>query len=191
MEWCECSVADIIDPERKERAKEKTEYFEAIVTSLPHKEILRQTSEAVVFLHKKLKQIHRNLHPDNILIFCADPTKNHFLIKLTDFQFSKDIKNDPNNTGTKRKDGWVAPESYVDGFELTTKLDDFLLGCFYYYVLHKGKHPFEEIDSNSQIDIERIKNKDDKVYSDDWNGNEPSTTPQKFGSIKDIHLVNI
>ena len=163
---CECSVADIIDPRRKLRAREKTAYYDAIVASLPHKEILRQSSEAVSFLHQ-LNMIHRNLHPDNFLIACVDPNKDYFLIKLTDFQLSKSIKKNPQNTGTLNKEGWVAPESFKHNVKLDNKIDAFILGCFYFYVLSGGKHPFGRgvVDQRT-----RIKDEKDKVYQDSWDG---------------------
>jgi len=134
---------------------------------LTHKEILQQSSEAVCFLHS-LGRIHRNLHPDNFLIFCVDPTKDYFLIKLTDFQFSKNFVINSNNTGTRRKDGWVAPESFIEGKVLTNKLDGFLLGCFYFYVLTGGKYPF---DKGVDTQRSRIQRRDDPVYDEKkWDG---------------------
>jgi len=149
------------------KAKDKTIYFEAIVANLPKKEILRQSSEAVGFLHRpQWNMIHRNLHPDNFLIACVDPNKDYFLIKLTDFQLSKSIEKNPQNTGTLNKEGWVAPESFRD-IELDNKVDAFILGCYYFYVLSGGKHPFGRgvVDQRT-----RIKDINDKVYGDSWDG---------------------
>lgn len=43
-------------------------------------------------------------------------------------------------TGT---DGWIAPEM-IAGRRTTTSVDIFSLGCVFYYVLTKGRHPFGE-----------------------------------------------
>ncbi len=174
MELCECSVADIIDQKKREKnEKNIPEYTrKAVLINLTHKEILRQSSEAVSFLHR-LGIIHRNLHPDNFLISCVDPSMDHFMIKLTDFHLSKDIKANSGNTATE---GWVAPESLVDNCELTSKVDSFIMGCYYYYVLTGGKHPFsgKNVD-NPQANIgvyeqvTRIRNSQYGVYNN-WNG---------------------
>lgn len=166
-ELCECSVADIIDPKRKAISEQKMPYFSAIIASLPPKEILRQSSEAVSFLHRQQWNIiHRNLHPDNFLIACVDPNKD-YKIKLIDFQLSKDINEKQQNTGTLNKDGWVAPESFDDNANLDNKVDAFIMGCYYFYVLSDGKHPF----GNRVVDQRaRINEKKDAVYQSNWKG---------------------
>ena len=167
MELCECSVADLIKPKKENPKKISTEMIDAVLTNLTHKEILRQSSEAVSFLHN-LGIIHRNLHPDNFLISCVDPNMGHFLVKLTDFQLSKDIQTNPENTGTKAKEGWVAPESFEVKTKLTNKVDSFIMGCYYYFVLTGGKHPFGKgvVDQRTGI-----RNKDHEVYPPNkWNG---------------------
>jgi len=159
-------VADIINPKRKLKAQQKTPYFGAILTSLSKKEILRQSSEAVNFLHRpQWNVIHRNLHPENFLIICVDPEKDYFLVKLTDFKLSKNIEKNPQNTGTLSKEGWVAPESFTIKIELTNKLDAFILGCFYFYVLSGGNHPFGKGVTTQQS---RITNEYDLVYQSNW-----------------------
>lgn len=154
----------------------------AFLDNIDHKEILRQSSEAVSFLNG-LDMIHRNLHPDNFLVSFLDRNKKHFLIKLTDFQLSKNIEKEPENTGNKAK-GWVAPESFVINYKLTNKLDAFIMGCYYYYVLSEGKHPFDGIKPRN-IDDRRanVKNPNFKVYQpniwnggSDWNAAIESTT---------------
>lgn len=104
----------------------------------------------------------------NFLISCVDPNMDHFLIKLTDFQLLKDIKKNPENTGTKAKEGWVAPESFDDKRKLTNKVDAFIMGCYYYYVLTGGKHPF----GRGVVDQRNlIKDLKDKSYPPtNWDG---------------------
>ena len=178
-ELAECSVADIIDPKRKSKDQQKTPYFDAILNSLSKKEILRQSSEAVSFLHRpQWNMIHRNLHPDNFLIIGVDPEKDYFLVKLADFKLSKNIEKNPQNTGTLSKEGWVTPESFKPNIELTIKLDTFLLGCFYFYVLSGGKHPFGKGVATQQ---DRIRNEYDLVYQSSWDGKP------EWNNTKDYH----
>ena len=152
IELCECSVADVIEINRTPRKAPVD-----ILYHLPHKEILRQSAEAVDFLHRELKSVHRNLHPDNFLVFrIAD---NHYVIKLTDFQLTKNWKTNPDNSGSSGSDGWTAPESKGD--KETSETDVFILGCYFFYVLSSGKHPF-----GGQIErMGRIGNSDDRVYN--------------------------
>jgi len=112
-----------------------------------------------------LGKIHRNLHPNNFLIFCVDPTKDDFIIKLTDFQLSKNIAKEPQNTGTLNKYGWVVPECFIEREKLSNKVDSFIMGCFYFYVLSGGKHPFG---ADSDIQRNRIRAEDDPVYQSNW-----------------------
>lgn len=190
-ELCECSVADIIDQERKEIAKQnrKTLYLDRILPNLPVKEIIRQSMEAVSFLHS-INQIHRNLHPDNFLIFCIDPRTDHFIVKLTDFQHSKNVEKNPNDSGTLGKEGWVAPEILNNSAELekllkdqesgkiieqiefdklksTKKTDAFIMGCYCYYLLTGGYHPFGKGVAEQRNGISKGEN-NTKVYNIKW-----------------------
>jgi len=118
-------------------------YFKAIVASLTKKEILKQSSEDVGFLHRpEWKVIHQNLNLDHFLIACVDPNKDYFLIKLTDFQLSRNIEINSENTGTLNREGWVTFKSFKDSIELNNKVNVFILGCYYFYALSGGKHPW-------------------------------------------------
>lgn len=44
-------------------------------------------------------------------------------------------------SGVTGTDGWIAPEM-LNGERTTCAVDIFSLGCVFYYVLSKGKHPF-------------------------------------------------
>lgn len=168
VERCACSVGDVIRNESRIPPDVK---ISAISANFNHKEMLRQSFEAVSFLHG-LGKIHRNLHPNNFLISCVDLNKEQFLIKLTDFQLSKEvIKNKKGQSGTQARDGWVAPETFNLKSELTDKVDAFIMGCYSYYVLSKGNHPF------GISSLERTNNIEDKcdtseVYKPDWEGGE-------------------
>lgn len=160
-ELCECSVADVI-----ERGK-----LTDILNHLSHQEILLQSTQAVAFLHSRGK-IHRNLHPDNFLL--AHITGDHYLVKLTDFHCTKDWVKQPNASGTRGSDGWIAPESSEDvarriqvGPQQDRKLDVFILGCFYYYVLSGGKHPFGEV---LHVREANVRASSYSAYQPGWNG---------------------
>lgn len=76
IELCECSVDDVIDPEKKATAiGKKPDMMKSILSHLLPKEILRQSTEAVSYLHDSFKILYRNLHPDNFLVACVDPNK--------------------------------------------------------------------------------------------------------------------
>ena len=133
-----------------------------IKQSLGKKEILRQATKAVVFLHR-FNYVHRNLKPSNFLI--AKDGDVH-LVKLSDFRMSKNLDNvneRNHSTGAERR-GWIAPYQIKDGNVDTTLAEDvFILGCFFYYVLTDGHHPFEENDTF-------IRDPNFHVYKDSWRG---------------------
>lgn len=220
-ELCECSVADLIKP-----SKTKTLNFspENILKELPHKEILRQSTKAVEFLHG-LNLIHRNLHPDNFLIACIGPNslQRKFVVKLTDFQYSKNLnKLNLSLSATLGSDGWVAPESLhantlsdtsplneqlsdeiikefsflikagekdeenkVMRMERIKKTDSFILGCYYYFVLSGGEHPFGDTREKRWLEIMKI---DSDVYNPNWGVNSGITNEVK---LLHLHLYKI
>lgn len=128
----------------------KPDIMKSILSNLLPKEILRQSTEAVSYLHVSMKTIHRNLHPDNFLVAYVDPNNGHFLIKLTDFQYSKDWIENIAISGCSGSNGWVALEmiqaalNHPNNWEPGPEIDIFILGCYYHYVLSGGKHPFGE-----------------------------------------------
>jgi len=125
-------------------------YAHDILDALPHKEILKQSTEAVNFLHG-LGLIHRNLHPDNFLIQRTGDANSPFTVKLTDFQLTKDWEHDINISKSFSWSAWIVPEQ--ENTPLRTqdekrkadedpKTDVFIMGCYFYYVFTGGKHPF-------------------------------------------------
>lgn len=176
---CECSVADIYD---ETRSKKNIPQFDAIKKRLSLKDVLLQSTTAVNFIHGK-DLIHRNLHPDNFLISCVDAIDEIFIIKLTDFEDSKD-REEPLTQKTKRSSGiqgcWAAPESCVGSSNVTQpkfdipalkKIDSFIIGLFYFFVLSEGNHPF----GKGERQIVNIKNKNYIVYKDEWDAGETKT----------------
>jgi len=190
-ELCLCSVADLINPnlQNKEYKKyvlgcpdisnpsthEREEYYptlerivnpQEILTDLPKKEILRQSAEAVNFLHN-LGLIHRNLHPNNFLVtFDVDTQK--YLVKLTDFQYAKDWVEEREHSGSYDWSDWnKVPENPSS---IDSKADVFLLGCYFYYVLTDGNHPFQGKGKPIKKNISDNKN---PVYQENWEGGVP------------------
>lgn len=193
---CECSVADIYDKKRIKETKEKNpQIFHAISSSLSRKEILLQSTEGVNFIHSK-DIIHRNLHPDNFLISCVDQSNGTFIIKLTDFQNSRDISEDKEYTKNENSSGecWVAPESISFTQEQINKslwklVDSFIIGLFYYYVLSEGDHPFGV---GSEHQMKNITDKNFQVYKDEWEDGkkiwkDKKNAPEKVRAIIFFH----
>jgi len=114
---------------------------------LPFKKILEQSTIAVNFLHG-LGLVHRNLHPHNFLIQWISQEKdgNIYSVKLTDFQLAKDWEKNPNYSNKYPMDGWRAvPEcnpQKTDTRVRDSKSDVFTLGCYFFFVLSGGEHPF-------------------------------------------------
>jgi serine/threonine protein kinase len=148
IEWCICSVEDLYRRDKNGKipqnnwAGEKID-VDIIKNSLKKKELLRQATEGLAFLHA-LGFVHRNLKPSNFMI--AQLQGFRYLVKLSDFRMSKDPVKYPVVSTTTGSNGWtypkpapvntkVDPSSYFSG-------DVFILGCFFHYVLTDGQHPF-------------------------------------------------
>jgi serine/threonine protein kinase len=122
--------------------------------------ILRQATDGLAFLHN-LKFVHRNLKPTNLLIQIVSEGK--YVIKLTDMRRSKYWKADSaiSRTGDPV---WKLPE-ICSAESLDPKMDIFVLGCLFHYVLSRGRHPFG---SNSDDTTKNLDNPDYDVYQDTW-----------------------
>jgi len=100
----------------------------------------------------------------------VDPTKDHFIIKLTDFQCSRDWVKNPELSGTLGSEGWIAPDSLVEELQLELDLfqtDAFIMGCYYFYVLSGGRHPFGEGVTTRRS---RLMKENDPVFHSQWDG---------------------
>ena len=142
MELCFCSVADLYPKLIVEH-----EDLKSIKTGLGIRSILRQATEGLAFLHGS-GHIHRNIKPSNFLVAKIpspqSPAGMKYLIKICDFRLSKFLSENKINSGSKGSDGWTAPESAKKGKELTYQYDTFILGCFFYWLVKDGEHPFGE-----------------------------------------------
>ena len=146
---------------------------------MPHKTILRQSTAAVNFLHG-LGLVHRGLHPQNFLVQAIDG-KDKYRIKLTDFQLAKDWEKEGKESGKHKMKGWWAvPECPISNTghsadseigpieppKRDSKSDVYTLGCYFYFVLSEGGHPFK-IAGDPSIYIEMS-----EPYQKNWMPND-------------------
>lgn len=139
-----------------------------MLEAFPFKNILQQSTMAVNFLHG-LGLVHRNLHPNNFLIQLISQEKdgsNKYAVKLTDFELAKDWEKNPNYSNQYPMDGWRAvPEcnpQKTDKRVRDSKSDVFTLGCYFFFVLSGGGHPFGKEGDSS------IYNEESPPYKDAW-----------------------
>ena len=189
-EWCLLSVEDLFFPiitenETDEKKKEDNivlvENRKKIFKSLTRKDILRQATEGLVFLHS-FNFVHRNLKPSNVLIAQDKRNQDKYVVKLSDFRTAKNLddKINKDHSGPSGSDGWIAPYLQVTEGKIKSQLseDVFILGSFYYYVLDsEHRHPFgNNVVINSREN--NIQNKDYEVYGPDWNHGLPTDKKQ-------------
>jgi serine/threonine-protein kinase/endoribonuclease IRE1 len=122
----------------------------------PAEDVLYQLATGLVYIHK-VGLIHRNLKPQNVLIW-VDPSGKKILLKWTDFGLSKASNERGSYTMTaevKRTWGWFAPEvleimekeeeSQEDvgaRKKETMQSDVFAEGLIFGYYLLDGFHPY-------------------------------------------------
>ena len=182
IEWCICSVEDLFESGRKGYDWEGNEIdTESIKGSLKEKEILRQATEGLVFLHA-MGFVYRNVKPSNFMIALVRRLNGNgfkYLVKVTDFRMSKNLVKQPGHSGQRGSEGWISPYPKINTMDniATSKENDgkeiinthpsedvFTLGCFYHYVLTNGEHPFGDV-LHREVNI---KNSDYEVYKSDW-----------------------
>lgn len=164
-ELCKYSVNQLItNPAKIFEEKERQRILEV----LPHKAILKHSTEAVNFLHG-LGLVHRNLLQwvDSVTTEKGETIKK-YAVKLTDFHLAKDWERDSVESNRHPMNGWRAvPECKPDedGYikkERDSKSDVFTLGAYFYFVLSEGGHPFGTPGDLSIYD------KDSLPYKNDW-----------------------
>ena len=98
----------------REKHREKHEFLDKnkfAILKNPRKWILRQSAEAVSYLHS-LKIVHRNTTLNNFTIVQVSPGK--YVVKLADFVKSNSWQNADGsaseNSRPSDKNGWISPE---------------------------------------------------------------------------------
>ena len=108
--------------------------------------MFRQAMQGLAHLHS-LDIAHRDIKPQNVLI--SVPNKNgEMRAMISDFGLCKKLKvgrmSFSRRSGVAGTEGWIAPEMLLGNRSTTCMVDIFSMGCVYYYLLSRGKHPFGE-----------------------------------------------
>jgi len=144
---------------------------------IDEREMLRQVTKGLAYLHFK-KIIHRDMKPNNILIFASEESGGLIepQMKIADFGLSKMLRRDQIDLSTKNRTdpggakGWIAPELFDSYLRYDCKVDIFPLGCIFGYTLSKGKHhPFGDDPDKRSV---RIKEKLEPAHHRDPVNNE-------------------
>ena len=100
--------------------------------------ILEQMLLALIYLHEKIKVIHRDIKPNNFLLKKED---KKIIIKLKDFDSAEFIKEEGFINLIKGTPLYIAPEIYLEQ-NYNSKIDMWGIGMTLYYML-TGCNPFE------------------------------------------------
>ncbi|KAG0719877.1 Serine/threonine-protein kinase/endoribonuclease ire-1 [Chionoecetes opilio] len=116
--------------------------------------ILHQATSGLHHLHL-LDIVHRDIKPHNVLLSLPD-SRGQVRAMLSDFGLCKRLETGhmsfSKRSGVTGTEGWIAPEMMLNTSRPTFKVDIFSLGCVYYYMLTRGRHPFGSVlDRQSNI----------------------------------------
>ena len=168
IELAEISLADYM---------ERKDVFNNQGIKLDEVEMLHDSCQGLSHLHS-VNVIHRDIKPQNILISGPEPLTGKRKVLISDFGVSKTIHSasgdltlslDPFISTTrvmKGTDGWIAPEVLLSKMPIqgesvpsaggdvkkSKQIDVFSMGCLFYYVFSRGKHPFgDSLERQSNI----------------------------------------
>ena len=161
MEIAQCDW----DKEIKRRLQKRKKYSENELIN-----IIRELSDALLFMEKKLKISHRDIKPQNILVF------ENGIYKLADFGEAKEVKISKRLNTLRGTELYMSPALYeglkkgkTDVSHDPFKSDVFSLGfCLLYASSLNFELLYEARDNDSPNMINKILNKSfiKKVYSD-------------------------
>lgn len=138
-------------------------------------DILCQLADGLAYIHR-MKFIHRDISPKNILIWVNPNNTDQVLMKWTDFGFSRQIneRGSYNMSGLKGTEGWLAPEilKLLDNISSSNSVmktarqrggvtsDVYAEGLVFGHILLNGRHIFGlpsqiryNITRNKQVNI--------------------------------------
>jgi len=138
LELCIATLQDVVEGNKS--------HIHGLIKSFDSTKIFRQAVMGLEHLHH-LDIAHRDIKPQNVLI--SVPGKNgEIRAMISDFGLCKKLKvgrmSFSRRSGVAGTEGWIAPEMLLGHRSTTCKVDIFSVGCVYYYLLTKGKHPFGE-----------------------------------------------
>ncbi len=158
----------------------------------PREEVLYQLATGLEYIHK-MGMVHRDIKPQNVLIWVNPKKEEEVLMKWADFGLSKKVNEKGSfsisGVGLQGTENWLAPEllkiliqedELTDGSEGSTstsrqrgtiKSDVFAEGLVFGYFYLDGEHIFGNIHSQTDITNNILKN-------------NPVNISSKFSTIK-------
>jgi len=138
LELCLATLQDCVEGVKPE--------VQELVALLDMTKLFRQAVQGLEHLHK-LDIAHRDIKPQNVLI--SVPGKGgEVKAMISDFGLCKKLKvgrmSFSRRSGVAGTEGWIAPEMLLGHRSTTCQVDLFSMGCVYFYMLTKGRHPFGE-----------------------------------------------